>query len=340
MKYVFFSIGLMCLLILLLGNLVLIINRKKEKLFYTNFLCKYSMTAIKGMAILIIIMGHLGNIFGVRVFNPLGSCGVAIFLFCSGYGLQKSYYKKNLKNYWKKRFFAAYIPYICIEIISYIFLVKEISALEIIKDIILIDTVHPFGWYMQCLFIWYISFYFSSLLEQRKQGLKYWGLFMTSLFLFIFMRSLFKQQAVSFVLGVWMASDNSKYKTDSINIGIILGILGVALLGIKQIAIIRNSSWIIFYAVEMFQCTLLGMSIILIVDNLVKNKREIISKSLYCIGIISYEIYLIHAFLLPQYPSYHGIFIFYVLTLLCSLFMYVTNKLIKRSCRYEKVKSI
>ena len=137
-----------------------------------------------------------------------------------------------------------------------------------------------------------------------------------------------------------MASDNSKYKTDSINIGIILGILGVALLGIKQIAIIRNSSWIIFYAVEMFQCTLLGMSIILIVDNLVKNKREIISKSLYCIGIISYEIYLIHAFLLPQYPSYHGIFIFYVLTLLCSLFMYVTNKLIKRSCRYEKVKSI
>ena len=122
MKYVFFSIGLMCLLILLLGNLVLIINRKKEKLFYTNFLCKYSMTAIKGMAILIIIMGHLGNIFGVRVFNPLGSCGVAIFLFCSGYGLQKSYYKKNLKNYWKKRFFAAYIPYICIEIILYIFL--------------------------------------------------------------------------------------------------------------------------------------------------------------------------------------------------------------------------
>ena len=59
------------------------------------------MTAIKGMAILIIIMGHLGNIFGVRVFNPLGSCGVAIFLFCSGYGLQKSYYKKNLKE--KKR---------------------------------------------------------------------------------------------------------------------------------------------------------------------------------------------------------------------------------------------
>ncbi len=91
---IFVSIGLMCLLILLLGNLVLIINRKKEKLFYTNFLCKYSMTAIKGMAILIIIMGHLGNIFGVRVFNPLGSCGVAIFLFCSGYGLQKSYYKK------------------------------------------------------------------------------------------------------------------------------------------------------------------------------------------------------------------------------------------------------
>lgn len=38
------------------------------------------MTAIKGMAILIIIMGHLGNIFGVRVFNPLGSCGVAIFI--------------------------------------------------------------------------------------------------------------------------------------------------------------------------------------------------------------------------------------------------------------------
>ena len=292
-----------------------------------------------------ILISFMSNIILARLLTPddYGCIGMLmIFLalastFIDG-GLGSALIQK--KEPTEEDYSTIFYWNLIISIILYIFLVKEISALEIIKDIILIDTVHPFGWYMQCLFIWYISFYFSSLLEQRKQGLKYWGLFMTSLLLFIFMRSLFKQQAVSFVLGVWMASDNSKYKTDSINIGIILGILGVALLGIKQIAIIRNSSWIIFYAVEMFQCTLLGMSIILIVDNLVKNKREIISKSLYCIGIISYEIYLIHAFLLPQYPSYHGIFIFYVLTLLCSLFMYVTNKLIKRSCRYEKVKSI
>jgi peptidoglycan/LPS O-acetylase OafA/YrhL len=58
---------------------------------------------IKGLAILAVIIGHIGNFSGKARFTPLGGIGVALFLFCSGYGLTKSYEKNGLENYWMKK---------------------------------------------------------------------------------------------------------------------------------------------------------------------------------------------------------------------------------------------
>ena len=56
---------------------------------------------IKGIAILIIVLGHAGNrIPGSRILTPLGAVGVGMFLICSGYGLEKSYIKNGLSEFW------------------------------------------------------------------------------------------------------------------------------------------------------------------------------------------------------------------------------------------------
>lgn len=55
----------------------------------------------KGVAILLVIICHVGNDF-TRLFTPLGGIGGAILLILSGYGLTCSYARNGLKDYWKK----------------------------------------------------------------------------------------------------------------------------------------------------------------------------------------------------------------------------------------------
>jgi peptidoglycan/LPS O-acetylase OafA/YrhL len=77
---------------------------------------------IKGIAILMIVLGHAGNrIPGARVLTPLGAVGVGLFLICSGYGLEKSYIKNGLSKYWTKKLYGIYMPWVLIEVIGFFF---------------------------------------------------------------------------------------------------------------------------------------------------------------------------------------------------------------------------
>lgn len=56
----------------------------------------------KGIALIFVIVSHMPRVFGGHFLNPLGYFGVAVFLFLSGYGLQKSYDKNRLQKFWEK----------------------------------------------------------------------------------------------------------------------------------------------------------------------------------------------------------------------------------------------
>lgn len=68
-----------------------------------DFCSKSHFEVLKGIAILAVLISHAGNFSGKTWFTPLGGIGVALFLFCSGYGtyctlssggrlLEKAYY--------------------------------------------------------------------------------------------------------------------------------------------------------------------------------------------------------------------------------------------------------
>ena len=82
-----------------------------------NFLSKEHFLYLKGLAIAAILIGHIGNFSGRTWFTPLGGIGVAIFLFCSGYGLTKSYEKNGLKQYWRKKLIGVYGPFLLVELL-------------------------------------------------------------------------------------------------------------------------------------------------------------------------------------------------------------------------------
>lgn len=127
---------------------------------------KTKTNEVKGCAIILVIIAHIGVIFS-RVFTPLGGVGVYLFLLLSGYGLTCSYKVNGLQKYWRKRFFQVFLPYWIIQLVSYFFR-SDLTVKNIIFDLFLIKLIHPIGWYLNYLLLWYITFYFVHLIKNGK----------------------------------------------------------------------------------------------------------------------------------------------------------------------------
>ena len=164
-------------------------------------LSKNQTNTLKGIAIIVILIAHIGTRYS-RFFTPLGGIGVAIFLILSGYGLELSYQKNGLKNFWKKRLLNVFIPYFCIELISLLFIPK--SYISFILDVLLIVPKHPLGWYLNCLLIWYILFFLIRMFRSSDK-VKFFLMFTVTLcfacFYFITKNNIYFEQSFSFVFG-------------------------------------------------------------------------------------------------------------------------------------------
>ncbi|MCI9078404.1 MAG: acyltransferase [Lachnospiraceae bacterium] len=116
---------------------------------------------LKGIAILMVVIGHIGSFSGLLPFIPLGACGVYIFLFLSGYGLMRSAYEKGLQGYWIKRTRNVYFPYLAVLVFVLILsaITKNGVNASFIKYLFFID--YPFGeyWYLLLQMEWYIVFF-------------------------------------------------------------------------------------------------------------------------------------------------------------------------------------
>ena len=130
---------------------------------------------IKGFAILLIVIGHADSKIRnagidhplLLLCSPFGALGVGLFLVCSGYGLEKSYQKFGLQGFWKKKIINIFFPYFLVECIGFFFH-RDITILDFMLDVTMLYPLHPFGWYMQYLLIWYVAFYIGAKLDEKK----------------------------------------------------------------------------------------------------------------------------------------------------------------------------
>ena len=148
----------------------------EEKMVMIN---KEQSNLYKGIALIFVIVSHLPRIFpgvNLSVLHPLGFLGVSIFLFLSGYGLQRSYCKNRLALFWRKRIIkivpTAAVVTIGIVIICYVTGVKSFSLIEIILSCLgLSNAVNSVTWYLGMMWFCYFVFWAS-----KKIGLNpYWG---------------------------------------------------------------------------------------------------------------------------------------------------------------------
>lgn len=321
---------------------------KKQQIDGHGMLTKDTTNVCKGFAIVIIMLAHISNLFNIRYMTPCGAWGVSIFLFLSGYGLELSYRKNGLKDFVKKRLLTAYLPFVVIELITIVGYFSSIDniALCVIKSLLLIEPIHPYGWYMQCLFIYYITFYISKVFFVDTKWFKWVVYLIVSLLTLCFLRSLFKQQIFTFVLGVFVADNKEKLVKyfDSIKLFVLFFIIGFFMIALRQINAIRLLPDIIYNLLISIESTCLMLATMGAFNVLINKLPGFMFIGLNKVGQISFELYLIHAFviifILAKNLTYLNILIFFIVSILTAILFYILRtKLLnlifksKKACR-------
>jgi len=131
-------------------------------------LSKNDTQTLKGIAILVVMFGHLVTVHHTTFPTELrwtASFGVTIFLLLSGYGLVKSFDASGLSGFFNKRFTTVYIPFSIVTVAVALLNGSHFSNLrDVIKTLTFTNlnmNIDPTLWYIYFIAIWYVLFYFT-----------------------------------------------------------------------------------------------------------------------------------------------------------------------------------
>ena len=138
------------------------------KNFNDEFMSVKNCNSYKGFFALIVIMHHISqrisNGFLPPDFTRVGYLAVAVFLFLSGYGLQKQNISKPgySNGFLLKRIPSILIPYIIMTVIYWLIyaLLGDVRSLGTIWHNFIAngDPIVWFSWYVVCILYFYIAF--------------------------------------------------------------------------------------------------------------------------------------------------------------------------------------
>lgn len=268
-------------------------------------------TAIKGVAILLILVGHISGTFSTVVFTPLASAGVSLFLILSGYGLSESYKVNGLSKYWQKKIIRVLLPY-AIVITALTFAGGHFNLSKYLLEITGIKTSY---WYIGYQMKWYLIFFLTMMLLPKHRL----AVFMAASFIMFFLLgSLEIEQSVAFTIGVLMSDYKERVLTLSNKkiwwIFLITFFIATLFLGLKQIPFVRAQIGSYYYSfIQMMQNVFYAGAIIAFMVLAPKLSR---SPFLIFCGVISYEVYLLH---FPFYGKVGGSMILAFTLIICSM---------------------
>lgn len=243
-----------------------------------------------------IVMGHVGQLVPFsRPFTPLGAIGVALFLLCSGFGIEKSFQKIGRKDYWKKRIINVWLPYALIELLC-VWHHPEVGIIGIIQDLLLIQPCHPFGWYMQSLFIWYILYYLTTFVSKKLQVAAF---LLACILMICFWTPLRAQNSLSFLIGILFARNEAKFLSFANWKSLIVATIlsgGVFLVRERVLRIEGFQDTLGWNVFSLVYYMILATFFYIILIMVCKPANEKMLRGFYMIGLISYEVYLVHGY--------------------------------------------
>lgn len=309
--------------------------------YRTDFMSVEFTTAIKGFAILTVIWAHSGAHFSVGGIQFIAGIGVALFLICSGYGLEKAFLKNGNRDFWKKRFLRLCIPYWCVNVVG-----ESISA-KLSLDAFLGKMIFiQAGWYIKYVLVCYCLFYLLKVIRIKGNfSEKIEILICFTVFTIWFITdSLFwansdipflaARQMLCFPFGILLAKYRNAKEKMNYTTAILAGIIGIACIAITQLPVVKDSPVLILNIISLFTVFPMALTVLIIFDNvmLLTNNRFLLFS-----GVISYELFLIHSYtehmLKPSLTSICGSL---VITYVIAYCLYrVLNRRIKKDDRFD-----
>lgn len=183
----------------------------------SKWLDKNYTTAIKGFSILTVVWAHVGGMLGVGGIQFIAGIGVALFLICSGYGLEISYERNGLKEFWKKRLLGVCMPFWVVELVG-ILITEKFSIKTYLLDSFFLKPATSYGWFIGYIIICYLIFFAVKRII-RDEKIQMLALFAVFIVWFVIdsvcfanpdMPALRARQMLSFPCGVALALNKSR----------------------------------------------------------------------------------------------------------------------------------
>ncbi|MCM2283295.1 MAG: acyltransferase [Desulfobacula sp.] len=300
---------------------ILTFNREN----HTTFLDLHQTDQIKGIAIILIVIGHLWvHVTTQKAAIVLSGEGVSLFLILSGFGLTRSNIANSysVKSFFFKRIsklFAAYwIATVVILILDFFLLDRTYSLKDICLTFMGINIsettkhIDYVRWFITFIILWYLIFILSAKVRYGRYFLPI--IFVSSCFIFVFdyyVSHFGWYQIFSFFTGCFLGFYYNPIKTIVIkNINIIgfaglLGIITALLMNLYISDLLKEYLPYIFTLfLEEAKSIVFSLSIISVVFFV--GTCGVISHFLNLVGKISYEFFLIHGAFLIKYNFFFG----------------------------------
>lgn len=291
-------------------------------------------TAIKGFSILTVVWAHSGAMLSVGGIQFIAGIGVALFLMCSGYGLEISYEKNGLIGFWKKRLLGVCFPFWVVELVG-LLATGAFSIKTYLLDLCFSKPATAYGWFMGYIVTCYLLFYAVKKLvkDSRMQMLILFGVFAiwfvleSAFFANPDMPFLRARQMLSFPVGVLLAANKNQIEQTLTKTKIILILMGggtvcILFMAITQLNVVKNLPYLVSNAMALLTCLPMAIGIMAFGKSF---SRIFENELLAATGIVSYEIYLVHAFTLGMIkPSVVSVIAFVVVTVTLAYVTYFT----------------
>ena len=293
-----------------------------------EFLDRTHTDQLRGLAILFVVIGHLW--VHVSQNTPkivLSGDGVALFLTLSGFGLSKSVMtsRPSFKQFLVKRINRIYVPYwfitIMILILDYVLLNRTYYSKDLVSTFLGVNIsettkhIDYARWFITFLLLWYAIFFFSTKFNNRFNKILFH--FLAGLGIFFvdyYVTRLGWYQIFSFPFGVCLAYyykeiEKTLERIQRLGYYKLLPFMGLSVVVIYDLyyrnILVQIFPSIINKVIGEGIGLFFSFSIILLVGY--AGYKGLVSRILCIVGIIAYELFLLHGpFLIKYNPILSG----------------------------------
>lgn len=314
----------------------------------SDFMSRDYTTVLKGVAVLTVVWAHAGAAMSIGSIQFIAGMGVALFLICSGYGLEMSYQKKGLHGFWVRRFLRLCIPY-WIVVLGGLLIEGTFSFYTLTNSIMFIMPGRG-NWYIKYIVICYLLFYVMKITCERKEFFKQneimiwfcifaiWFVLDSIYFADPVIPFLQARQMLCFPGGIliskcktqiddWIASASGSWK-----LHLIMWLsIGVVCMGITQLPPVKALPHIISNIASLATVLPLALAVMVTAKFIPRLFNNNFFK--YC-GVVSYEVFLIHSYTLPMIkPAIREQIMFILITFALSVVLHVICGFVDRYIR-------